>query len=316
MQKRVLVTGGAGFIGSHLADRLLNLGHKVVIIDNESTGLKKNVPEQAIYISGDVTRPEDLEKAFSYELDAVFHIAGQSSIINSFNNPLADIQTNLVGTVNVIQKCLEHKVPRLLFASSMTAYGVPDVLPISEQTPCIPISYYGIAKYAAERYVHTAASRTDLTFPFHVTSFRMFNVYGERQRLDNPYQGVMGIFMGNVKRGEPITIHGDGSQSRDFVYISDVVDAWIAAWENSASYGEAFNIGYGADCSIQDLSHYVLEAFNLSEQDYPVQYTHLLPGEAGRIVADISKAREILNWKPKVTFQEGVRRTVVWTSKA
>lgn len=314
-KKRVLITGGAGFIGSHLVDRLLELGNEVIVVDNESTGLRENVSRRAVYVFGDITNSIDLDRAFTLNLDAVFHVAGQASIINSFIDPFADIKTNIIGTVNVVQKCLEYKIPRLLFASSMTTYGIPSMLPISEDMPCIPISYYGIAKYAAERYVHTTASRTDLSSSFSVTSFRMFNVYGERQRLDNPYQGVMGIFMGNVQRGEPIIIHGDGSQTRDFVYIADVVNAWITAWENSDSYGEVFNIGYGQDCSIQELSRYILASANLNTQNYKIQYMPLLPGDPGQIVADISKAKKILDWEPKIDLRDGIRRTFMWNDK-
>src|SRR5262249_49995051 len=153
------------------------------------------------------------------------HIAGQVSLIRSFSDPVTDLRTNVAGTLNVLKLCLKYRVPRLLYASSMTVYGRTEMLPTPEQTPCQPISYYGITKYAGERYVHPTAERIDLDFGFHVTSFRMYNVYGPRQALENPYQGVLGIFLGNLLRGEPITIFGDGDQSRDFVYVEDAVQA-------------------------------------------------------------------------------------------
>ena len=226
---KILITGGAGFIGSHLADRLVDEGHDVLVIDNEATGRRENVPAAARYLKGDVARRDDLEPAFSGGLDAVCHVAGQVSLIRSFSDPVIDLRTNVQGTVNVLQLCLKYRVPRLLYASSMTVYGNTDVLPTPEETPCGPVSYYGITKYAAERYVHVTAERVDLDSDLHVTSFRMYNVYGPRQALDNPYQGVLGIFLGNLLRGEPLTIFGDGEQSRDFVYIGDVVDAWAGA---------------------------------------------------------------------------------------
>ena len=196
----ILITGGAGFIGSHLADRLVEEGHRVSVIDNESTGRWENVPVAARYLKGDVTRVEELEPAFAEGLDAVCHIAGQVSLIRSFSDPVTDLQTNVQGTLNVLKLCVKYRVPRLLYASSMTVYGRTEKLPTSERTPCQPISYYGITKYAGERYVHTTAERADLNFGFHVTSFRMYNVYGPRQALDNPYQGVLGIFLGNLLR--------------------------------------------------------------------------------------------------------------------
>ena len=159
-----LVTGGAGFIGSHMTDRLVESGYRVVVIDNESTGFRENVNPEAVYIRGDVTNLADLQQAFSHGIDVVFHIAGQASTIRSFDDPDDDLKVNVNGTINVLKMCLEHRVPRLLYASSMTAYGHPPTIPTPETEICNPISYYGIAKYAAERYVHATADRVDLDF--------------------------------------------------------------------------------------------------------------------------------------------------------
>src|SRR5262249_46329396 len=154
--------------------------------------------------------------------------------------------------VQVLRLCVKYRVPRLLYASSMQVYGNTDAVPTPEDTPAGPASYYGITKYAAERYVHTTAERVDLDFPFRVTSFRMYNVYGPRQALDNPSQGVLGIFLGNLLRGEPLTIFGDGEQSRDFVYVGDVAEAWVGALGNPASHGRVFNVGSGRQTSINE----------------------------------------------------------------
>lgn len=307
-----LVTGGAGFIGSHLADRLIETGYQVVIIDNESTGLQENVHPKAIYIRGDITRIADLNKAFSYGIDTVFHIAGQASTIRSFDDPLNDLRVNVVGTVNVLKMCLRYRVPRLLYASSMTVYGHPIKIPTPETEPCKPISYYGITKYAAERYVHATANRVDLDFDFQVTSFRMFNVYGERQSLKNPYQGVVSIFIANILNDEPITIYSDGEQSRDFVYIQDVIDAWMAALGNEAAYGEIFNLGTGTRCPINKLVDVIFAAFDRSRANYLVRYAPVRPGDQRHMVADITKASQILDWRPKVAFEEGMERTIRW----
>ena len=224
---RILVTGGAGFIGSHLTRRLLADGHEVHVIDNESNGLRSTVPAGAHFVHGDVIRPEDLEPVFAKKLDAVCHLAGQVSIIRAFDNPVGDLRTNTEGTVNVVQQCVKHRVPRLIYASSMTAYGDCERVPTPESEPCKPDSYYGITKFAAERYVHATAVRPDLGFDFRVTSLRMFSVYGPGQALDNPYQGVLGIFTGRLIRGEPLIIFGDGKQTRDFVYIGDIFNAYL-----------------------------------------------------------------------------------------
>lgn len=310
----ILVTGGAGFIGSHLADGLIREGHRVVIVDNETTGRSPNVPVEAVYVKGDVTRFADLELAFAQGLDAVCHIAGQVSLISSFTNPLVDLRVNVEGTVNVLQLCLKYRVPRLLYASSMTVYGTSEQLPTPESAPCAPISYYGITKYAAERYVHATAQRVDLDFAFHVTSFRMYNVYGPRQALDNPYQGVLGIFLGNLLRDEPVTIFGDGHQSRDFIYIDDVVEAWVSALANPETYGGVFNLGSGHRLSINQLADHALAAFDRTRIDGRVVYAPGRPGEQRHVEADITLARKVLGWQPRMPFNVGLAETVRWAT--
>src|SRR5262245_13931264 len=313
---KILVTGGAGFIGSHMAERLVGEGHGVTVLDNEATGLRQNVPAAALYHKGDVARLEDLQPVFRAGLEAVFHIAGQVSLIRSFTDPVIDLRTNIIGTVNVLQMCLRYRVPRLLFASSMTVYGNTDILPTPEETPCCPVSYYGITKHAAERYVHTTAERPDLDFPFQVTSFRMYNVYGPRQALNNPYQGVLGIFLGNLLRGEPLTIFGDGLQSRDFIYVNDVVEAWVGARDNPASYGQVSNLGSGRQTAINELGELVLAAFGRRRDADSVRTAPGRPGEQRFVEADTTRARTVLGWRPCVSFADGLAETVRWAKAA
>jgi UDP-glucose 4-epimerase len=312
---RVLVTGGAGFIGSHMADRLIGDGHQVTVIDNESTGFRGNVPAQARYVKGDVAQEADLERAFEGGLDAVFHIAGQASTIRSFNDPTDDLRTNVNGTIQVLRKCIEHRVGRLLYASSMTAYGHPVKIPVSEETHLLPVSYYGISKMAAERYVFATTERNDLDFEFHATAFRMFNVYGERQSLTNPYQGVVAIFIANMLRGEPITIFGDGEQSRDFVHIQDVVQAWVSCLDNPASHEQVFNLGTGTRRSVHDLIDAVLASHDLTRNSYEIRYDKVRPGDQRHMQADITRIRERMGWEPRVDFTGGMARTVRWAQQ-
>jgi UDP-glucose 4-epimerase len=236
------------------------------------------------------------------------------SLIRSFTDPTIDLRTNVEGTLKVLQFCVKYRVPRLLYAGSMTAYGGTTVLPTPEDTPCQPVSYYGITKYAAEGYVRTTAARPDLDFTFNVTCFRMYNVYGPRQAVDNPYQGVLGIFLGNVLRGEAITIFGDGDQSRDFVYIDDVVDAWTGALCNPASFGGVFNLGSGRRLTINDLARHVLAACGRTPNDYRIDYARARPGEQRQVEADISRARAVLGWAPRVTFGAGLATTLQWAA--
>jgi UDP-glucose 4-epimerase len=284
----------------------------VVVIDNESSGRRENVPAGATYVRGDVRQREDLDRAFAGGLDAVCHIAGQVSLALSFIDPISDLRTNVEGTVNVLEFCVKYRVGRLLYASSMTAYGHTATIPIPETTPCTPISYYGITKYAAERYVHTTAERVDLGFPLHATSFRMYNVYGPRQALDNPYQGVLGIFLGNLLRGEPITIFGDGSQSRDFIFIEDVVEAWSRALTARSTYGRVFNLGSGRRLSINDLARHALAVFGQRPSPETVRHAPARSGEQRHVEADITAAGHALSWKPRAPFEAGLAATYEW----
>ncbi len=309
--KSVFVTGGAGFIGSHVVTKLIEKKYNVVILDNLSSGKRENIHPKAHFIKGDVSSPKDIESVFSkHHIDIVFHIAGQPSIINSFTNPQSDFNTNFSGTMCMVLAAVQHKVKRFIYASSMTAYGNPIRLPIKETDPCVPISYYGIAKYAAERFVHATAQKNDLTTPLLATSFRMFNVYGPRQSLTNPYQGVLAIFMGNVLRGEPITIYGDGEQARDFIFVGDVVDVWIHAITNKKSYGEIFNIGSGKQTSMTQLAHLVIKACGLNPKTYPIHYKNQRPGDQRYVRADTQKAKETLSFMPKTPLDIGLKLTL------
>jgi UDP-glucose 4-epimerase len=307
---RVLVTGGCGFIGTHLCRRLLAAGHSVLVVDNESNGSRENLPAGVTFIRGDVTRPAEIEPAFAGGLDAVCHIAGQVSIIRAFSDPTLDLRTNVEGTLNVLEMGVKHRVRRLIHASSMTLYGACKTVPTPESERCEPDSYYGITKFAAERYVHATALRTDLGFDLAVTSLRMFSVYGPGQSFSNPYQGVLGIFSGNLLRGEPITIFGDGEQTRDFVYVDDVVDAWMGALETPATHGKIMNIGSGHSLSINQLARHVVAAFG--SKGHPIIHAPTRPGDQRSVRADIGFAKAVMGWQPRTSFEQGLANTVRW----
>ena len=308
--RRVLVTGGAGFIGSHLAHRLVSEGFAVTVLDNLATGLRERVPTVATFVEGDVADRRVVDEAFTSEqFDAVFHVAGQASIRLSFSAPEADLATNVVGTVNVLRACIDSGVPRLVHASSMTIYGEPDEVPTPETAPCVPVSYYGVTKYAAERYVHVAGDRRDVELA--VTSLRMFNVFGPGQSVSNPYQGVLAIFIGNVRRGEPITIHGDGGQTRDFVFVDDVVDAWMRVVDVPESHGRAFNVGSGRETSVNELVDAVLGVFGESRSTWEIRREDAQLGDQRRAAADTGALAQ-LGWSRASSLEEGLVRTVAW----
>ena len=303
---RIVVTGGAGFIGGHLADALVSRGDDVVVVDDLSTGSRENVPERAGLVVQDVA--EGLGETFA-GADAVLHVAGQASIFKSFDNPEGDLRTNVLGTINVIEACVAHGVERLVFAGSMTAYGEPERVPTPEDEPCVPVSYYGVTKYAAERYVHASAPRG-----LAVTTLRMFNVYGERQSLTNPYQGVLAIFLGNVLRGEPITIHSDGLQTRDFVYVGDVVDAWLRVLDDEATHGRVFNVGSGRETSVAELARAVVSAAGQDPDAWEIRRGEAQAGDIRRSAADVGALRAATGWEPATPLDEGLRRTAAWAA--
>lgn len=311
--KTVLVTGGAGFIGSHIVDKLIEKKYSVVVFDNLITGKIEFVNKKATFVKGDVSDKKQFEKVFrNHKFDTVLHIAGQPSIINAFSDPVLDVNTNFIGTINATMLTLKYGINRFLYASSMTLYGNPETLPIKEDAKPAPINYYGIAKYASERFVHVTSERVDLKTEFSPTSFRMFNVYGPRQSLTNPYQGVLAIFMGNVLRNEPITIFGDGSQGRDFIYVEDVANAWINNIENKKSYKNVYNIGAGKQTSILILAKIVIEACGFNPKKYPIIFKPKRSGDQKYIEADIKKAEKDLKFKPNYSLSKGLKATLEW----
>ena len=299
---RVVVTGGAGFIGSHLCDALVERGDDVVAIDDLSTGSRDHVRAEVELVVADVAEEPVVRDAVR-GADALLHVAGQASIFQSFEHPERDLAVNVGGTLAVLEACVAERVPRLVFASSMTVYGEPGEVPTPESAPCAPVSFYGVTKYAAERYAQISGARG-----LAVTSLRMFNVYGERQSLTNPYQGVLAIFIGNVLRGEPITIHSDGSQTRDFVYVADVVDAWLRVLDEPATAGEVYNVGSGRETSIRELADAVVAA--TGEEQWELRSAPAQEGDIRRSAADVSRLREAVGWSPSTSLGDGMRRTL------
>lgn len=191
----------------------------------------------------------------------------------------------------------------------MTAYGEPQQVPTPEESACIPVSFYGVTKYAAERYAQIMGDRSDVDLA--VTSLRMFNVYGEGQRIDNPYQGVLAIFIGNVLRGEPITIHGDGEQTRDFVYVDDVVNAWLHVLDAPTAFGATLNVGSGVETSVTRLVDAVLAALGESPSTWDLRWTSAQLGDQRRSAADV-RGLTALGWSPTFSLEDGIARTADW----
>ena len=296
-----LVTGGAGFIGSHITERLLADGHTVRILDNFSTGKRENIPAAAgvEVIEGDVGDIETVRNAMQ-DMNYVFHEAAIASVPETVGNPLASERINYRGTLNILESARHAGVKRVVFACSAAVYGDLPELPKREGMPLKPLSPYAVDKLASE---HACKVYTHL-YGLEAVALRYFNVFGPRQDPSSPYSGVISIFSDCLRQGKQPTIYGDGEQTRDFVFVSDVVEANIRAAASATSPGSAINIATGNTLSINDLLRTIC---HIQGQPFAPRY---LPGRQGDIRhsrADISLARELLEWEPVVEFETGLR---------
>ncbi len=293
---KALVTGGCGFIGSHLAEMLLGLGHEVVILDNLACGRKANIKSfnnhpQLSFHQIDIC-DRDVLRPYLQGVDWVFHMAGLADIVPSIEQPDNYYQTNVTGTLNVLQCALDAGVKRLVYAASSSSYGIPDIYPTPETSPIDPQYPYALTKFMGEELVLHWAK----TYKLPAVSLRLFNVYGPRSRTSGAYGAVFGVFLAQKLKGSPFTVVGDGTQTRDFTYVTDVAAAFIKAAQSDVS-GEAINVGSGNHYSVNRLVELL---------GGPVVYIPKRPGEPNCTFADTNKINRLLAWQPKVAFEDGV----------
>jgi len=303
---KVIVTGGAGFIGSHLVKRLLSLGHEVVIIDNFSSGNRGNVPAGINCMEIDLSETDFITRLPDGNYDAVCHLAAQSAGALSAEKPLYDLQTNAISTLLLSRWCIDQGISRFLYASSMVAYGNSDKSPVSENELCIPRSYYGVSKLTSEHLLRLASADG-----LDVTSFRMFSVYGPGQDLGNVKQGMVSIFLSYMLRGVEVPVTGSLERFRDFVYVEDVVDAWVSALSMSHTPAQAYNVGSGYGTSVRDLLSSLINALNLSS-DYPIRELEGNLSDQFGLYADISNTINDLGWNPQTSLDDGLQLMVDW----
>jgi len=302
MGKRVLVTGGAGFIGSHLVNSLVREGFEVVVLDNFFSGRLENLSHidkhDFCLIRGDVRNKSDLRKALR-NVAFVFHLAAIVNVPFSIENPLLVNEVNVDGTLNVLEESLKSGVERLVYASSCAVYGDPLRVPIDESHPTMPLSPYGVSKLVAEHYCRVFYE----VYGLETVCLRLFNVYGSRQG-SGPYAGVISRFINLLRGGKSPVIFGDGNQTRDFVYVEDVVNACLLALKSEACIGEFVNVGSGVETSINELAEILIEFFGLSG----VEPKHARPrvGDINRSCASLEKARSLLGYSPRFSLESGL----------
>lgn len=296
---KYLITGGAGFIGSHLADKLIGGGHEVKIIDDLSAGRKENLNSRADFYNLDICDFEKINSLFR-GVDGVFHLAAIPRVPFSVKDPITTSKVNILGTVNVFKAGLDNKVKRIIFASSSSVYGDQEKLPLEENMIPNPLNPYALQKLAGEQFAKLFLK----LYNFPITCLRYFNVYGTRIDFNSDYSLVFGNFLKLKAQGKPLTIYGDGEQTRDFCYIDDVVIANIKAMENEKiTGGEVINIGSGQFYSINYLGKLISNE---------IEYLPVRAGDVRHTRADISLAKNLLNWEPKVSFEEGIEKTKKW----
>ena len=304
MQK-ILVTGGAGFIGSHTVDLLTGAGYEVLVLDNLSSGSPDNLPKQenVQLIEADITSQRAVEEVFGRhaDLEAVIHLAAQSKVGFSLEYPLEDAAINIDGTINLLEQSREHGIRQFIYASSAAVYGAVEELPVTENSPKSPLSPYGISKLAAEEYVQAYGR----LYPLTTTALRFANVFGPRQSTATE-AGVITIFIEQMLRGEKPVIFGDGRQTRDFVFVRDVARAIVSCLSQTES-GRIFNVSTGTETSILTM----LEQINqvLGRHIGP-RFAAERPGDIRYSYLDNGKIQKALNWEPETSLTAGVAETV------
>ncbi|MDP3697754.1 MAG: NAD-dependent epimerase/dehydratase family protein [Candidatus Taylorbacteria bacterium] len=287
---KLLVTGGAGFIGSNIVDELVSQGHRVLVIDNLSLGKKEYINKKAKFYKKDIRNYKTIKPLFK-GVDCVFHLAAQPRIQPSIINPAESFSNNVLGTFNVLLAAKENKVKKFVYSASSSAYGDQKSMPLKESMIPNPKNPYALFKYNGEEM----CALFHKLYSLPTVCLRYFNVYGERQANEGAYCTVIGIFLRQKKAGQPLTIVGDGNQRRDFTYVKDVARANILAMRSKKAVGHLINIGSGRNYSVNEVAKMV---------DPRHVFIPPRPGEAKLTLADISKAKKLLGWKPKVMLED------------
>jgi UDP-glucose 4-epimerase len=299
---RVLVTGGAGFVGSNLVSKLIQENHEVTIIDDFSNGLSSNVNPAAKLVNADLSENAWLNQLTGQKFDALVHCAAQASNATSFKDPIRDMYANQLSTLHVVRFCEKESIRRLIFTSSMSVYGNAENFPTLSSTLPKPETYYALHKATAESYLK-------LNPKLDWTIFRLYTTYGAGQNLANQEQGLVKIFLSYILKGEPVKVHGSGDRVRDIIHVSDVVDAIYLSLFNEKSYLKTYNLGTGLTITVKQLIARLYQEMGISEPPNVI-YEPADIGDPNKTHADISDAKIDLGWAPKVNPEDGIVLTV------
>lgn len=301
--KRYLVTGGAGFIGSRVARDLLERGNEVTIIDNLTTGYRENLPARACFLLSDCQDPSVYKKIGKSKFDAIIHIAGQSSGEISFDNPVYDLRSNTESTLQLLKFCLRIGCERFIYASTMSVYGDPHSdTPVRENAELKPLSFYGVGKIASEHYLRIYEG-----YGIRPTSLRLFNVYGPGQNLKNLRQGMVSIYLAQMLQDNKIVVKGSLDRFRDFIYIDDVVNAFLVCLDNPVTGGKILNIGTGIKTTVNGLLNLMIRIYG---KDMPVEVAGNTPGDTFGIIADPGFFKEVTGFVARTTIEEGLKTMI------
>lgn len=299
-----LVTGAAGFIGSALARKLITQGHNVWIIDNLSTGIRENIPQEAFFIEGDCQDPSVIDNLDNVKFEAIFHIAGQSSGEISFDDPVYDLQTNTQSTLLLLKYALKVGCKKFIYASTMSVYGDQDILPVNEESPTFPKSFYGVGKLASEHYLRIYSE-----FNINCTALRLFNVYGPGQNMENLRQGMVSIFLAQALKNNHIHVKGDKNRFRDFVFIDDVINSFLLAEKSKLNGYNCWNVSAGEKTTIDFLLKTMIQEIG---NEVTVEFDGKTLGDQFGIFGNNDLIKNKIGWTPRCRLTEGLKLMINW----
>ena len=302
----IIVTGGAGFVGKWMCEKLLTSGHNILVIDNFSNGTKSNLIKTIEYFDIDISNSKSFNNIPNYKFKCIIHLAAQASNAISFNSPIDDLNTNQIGTYNLLEFAKKRGINKFIYSSSMSTYGSTSQFPTNENSEMMPESFYAVHKLAGEHYCRIFKEEYEIDY----TIFRFYTVYGHGQNLLNVNQGLLSIYLSYIINKQPILIKGSIERIRDIIHVSDVVQAICLSIESTNSNNKIYNLGSGQARTIKQLIDSLTFEFGYKPGEYPIIFEQGTPGDPFCTLADLTKIKMDLNWEPKISPEEGIKLTV------